>query len=62
MLVSYYFLKNLSAHDLCQRVALSRDLLALYLKSDIELFFCGLFIGDKRCIHHWDRESKLESI
>jgi len=30
--------RNLSAHDLCQRVASSRDLLALYM-SDKELFF-----------------------
>ena len=36
--------QNLNAHDLCQRVDSSRDLLALYT-SDKELFFVVCLLG-----------------
>lgn len=53
--------RNLSVQDRHQRVVSSNELLSLY-KSDKEKFCRRLVTGDETWIHHWDPESKLESM
>ena len=52
--------QNLSAHDPCQWVASSQELLSSYT-SDEELFFRRLVTGNKVRICHWDPLNKLEN-
>jgi len=54
-----YVSRNLSAHDQCQWVASSQELLSSYT-SDKELFGRNLVTGDKMWIYHWNPLSKLE--
>jgi len=56
-----WFSQNLSAHDRCQWVASSQELLSSYT-SDKELFCCHLQIGYKLWIYHWDSLNELEFI
>jgi len=51
--------QNLCAHDQCQWVASSQELLISYT-SDEELFCRRLVTGDKLWIYHWDPLSKLK--
>jgi len=51
--------QNLSAHDRCQWVASSQQLLSSYA-SDEELFCHRLVAGDKLRIYLWDQLNKLE--
>ena len=51
--------QNLSAHDRCQWMASSQELLSSYT-SDKELFCRLLVTGDELWIYHWDPLSKLE--
>ena len=53
--------QNLNAHDLHQTVASSRDPLSLYIQVT-KNWFHDLIIWNKLWIHHWDWESKLESV
>jgi len=51
--------QNLCAHDQCQWVASSQELLISHT-SDEELFCRRLVTGDKLWIYHWDPLSKLK--
>ena len=51
--------QNLSAHDRCQWVASSQELLSSYTSAE-RLFCRRLVIGDKLWTYHWDPLSKLE--
>ena len=53
--------RNLSAGDRHQRTESSRELLDLY-NTDEEEFLSRLVTGDETWIHHWDPETKLESM
>ena len=53
--------QNLKLRDQHQHMALHQKLMDLYT-SDKEKFCRRLFTGVKTWIHHWDPESKLESI
>jgi len=53
--------RNLNVHDRQQRVASCQEFLHLYT-SDKENFCRRLVTGDETWIHHWDPESKLESM
>jgi len=53
--------RNLSLHDRHQRVALCQELLDLYTR-DEEKFRRRLVTDDETWIHHWDPETKLESM
>ena len=53
--------RKLRQHDRHQRVASCQELLDLYT-SDKEKFHPCLVTGDETWIHHWDPDSKLESM
>jgi len=53
--------QNLCLHDRHQCVALRQKLLDLY-RSDKEQFCRHLVTEDETWIHHWDPESKLETM
>ena len=53
--------QNLCLHDRNQCVALHQKLLDLY-RSDKEQFCRHLVTEDEMWIHHWDPESKLETM
>jgi len=53
--------QNLCLRDWHQHVALHQKLLDLYI-SDKETYCHRLVTGNETWIHHWDPESKLESM
>lgn len=53
--------RNLNAHDRHQRVESSRELLDIY-NADPDNFHARLVTGDETWIHHWDPETKQESM
>ncbi len=53
--------KNLFVQDRHQWVELSRELLEID-EGDTAKFVAWLFTGDETWIHHWDPETKLESM
>ena len=58
---SHWVPRNLSLYDWHQRMASCQELLDLYT-SDEEKFRCRFVTGNNMWIHHWDPESKLESM
>jgi len=53
--------RNLTDHDRARRVTTSQEFVDLF-ESDPDKFVRKIVTGDETWVHHWDPESKVESM